>query len=649
MKGINKKYLLRYGFPLLIAIFAGVIYLITLAPSVMPIDSGELAAVQYTGGIAHPTGYPLFTLTGWLFSRIAWLGTPIRTLNFLCLIWCCAALFFFMRSTMFFLGKMRIKSKQEKTGQETNSIPQWSKDPHWQLNTIAAGTGGLLFAFSSTLWAQSSAVEVYSLHIFLLSLICWFLIRAWFHPSKSPKFWLLAAGALALAFANHMTTILILPGLAYLFIMKFGPASFLSFPQSIRSFWVNQNQKAVPWSPLLVMVGVFIPIVGLLYAWLPLRAVADPPIAWGDPQTWDSFFRHVSGNQYSVWMFSSTRAAVQNFKVFWGNFPSEFGYIGLPIALVGLYYSLSRFPKIGFFFLISFISTIAWAVNYDIKDLEPYFLLAYLMVAFWMVWGLRFILLRLSFFQKNLIVSATAGLFIGLIPLFLNYSENNQRNNWIYEDYSRSCLNSLPENALVIGYQWDNFISPSYYLQQVENLRKDVVIVDKELLRRSWYYHQLDVNWPDLLSAVQKEREAFLQSVRPFEEGKPFNSAQIERDFRTLIAAIIRTNLLLRPVYIAPEILSNELKTGEVALPNGYDLVPEYFFLRIIPAADGYQPLDRQNPILRFPSEPNMYSGQIAQITGFVWSARANYEKINQQPAEQAYFLRLIKENLPER
>ena len=45
-----------------VTLFIGIIYWTTMAPSVVQIDSGELAAVQCTTGIAHPTGYPLFTL-----------------------------------------------------------------------------------------------------------------------------------------------------------------------------------------------------------------------------------------------------------------------------------------------------------------------------------------------------------------------------------------------------------------------------------------------------------------------------------------------------------------------------------------------------------------------------------------------------------
>ena len=50
------------------AIFIGIVsflvYVTTVAPDVGFTDSGELAAVCTTLGVAHPTGYPLYTLLG---------------------------------------------------------------------------------------------------------------------------------------------------------------------------------------------------------------------------------------------------------------------------------------------------------------------------------------------------------------------------------------------------------------------------------------------------------------------------------------------------------------------------------------------------------------------------------------------------------
>ena len=55
MAKLNKFY------HIILPVIVFIIYLITLAPSVVQIDSGELTTVQAMPGIAHPTGYPLFT------------------------------------------------------------------------------------------------------------------------------------------------------------------------------------------------------------------------------------------------------------------------------------------------------------------------------------------------------------------------------------------------------------------------------------------------------------------------------------------------------------------------------------------------------------------------------------------------------------
>ncbi|MFH1086841.1 MAG: DUF2723 domain-containing protein, partial [Chloroflexota bacterium] len=45
------------------------LYVSTLAPSVLPADSGEFQLVSGVLGIAHPPGSPLYTLLGGLFAR----------------------------------------------------------------------------------------------------------------------------------------------------------------------------------------------------------------------------------------------------------------------------------------------------------------------------------------------------------------------------------------------------------------------------------------------------------------------------------------------------------------------------------------------------------------------------------------------------
>ena len=98
---IVKKYL-----ALIISTVALIIYVITLAPSVVQIDSGELAAVQITLGIAHPTGYPLYTILGYLFSLLPLPFTKIYQMNLLAAIYCATAVGFFTQSVKLSLDNL---------------------------------------------------------------------------------------------------------------------------------------------------------------------------------------------------------------------------------------------------------------------------------------------------------------------------------------------------------------------------------------------------------------------------------------------------------------------------------------------------------------------------------------------------------------
>src|SRR4051812_3806729 len=78
----HQRFLSRPLYPAItVSLVAFVVYLQTMAPSVGFIDDGELATVCSTLGIAHPTGYPLFTLIGWVCSHLPIASTVIARLN----------------------------------------------------------------------------------------------------------------------------------------------------------------------------------------------------------------------------------------------------------------------------------------------------------------------------------------------------------------------------------------------------------------------------------------------------------------------------------------------------------------------------------------------------------------------------------------
>ena len=60
------------------ALFAGVmtIYVLTMHPSVSGGDNGELLGCACELGVAHPPGYPTFTMLGHAFVRFLPFGSP---------------------------------------------------------------------------------------------------------------------------------------------------------------------------------------------------------------------------------------------------------------------------------------------------------------------------------------------------------------------------------------------------------------------------------------------------------------------------------------------------------------------------------------------------------------------------------------------
>ncbi len=579
----NKKFdkirLLSFSFLPILAV-----YLFTNAPSVVQIDSGELATVQLLPGVAHPTGYPVFIMAGFILSKIFFFVTPqIKFLNLLASFYVLLSLVFFSKSAMLMLENI---------------------EPDKFKRKLLALSSSFLLGFSFTFWSQSASVEVYSLHLFLTSVVIYRLLTAF--RTNSKRDWLYFSAALAFSFGNHMTTVMLLPSIAYLF------------------FYKNRFDKNAFYL-LAAMLIVFIPIIIAEYAFLVFLAQTEPKLNWGDVSNLHNLFRHFTGKQYQVWMFSGLEVAKKQFAYFVMNLGKEFAYVGLIPVLIGVFSMKKNERPFFVFTLILFFSVIAYAINYNIHDIDSYFLLAYVALGFFSVFGFRELLIWIE--KSSFAKFAYPVIFaFGIIEILVSFSGVSQSDNWIFEDYTKSALQSVEKNSIILTYQWDYFVSPSYYFRYIENFRADVAVVDKELLRRSWYYKQLAGNYPFVFSGLGKTVANFLQALKPFESGEPFNSALLEKLYREIISGIIADNVKTCNVYIAPELVDNELKRGEFRLPEGYTLVPCDYFFKVVPKKNYYdEPLKVIN--IRFDnSNENKYTAQIKRFVQTMMIRRALYE-----------------------
>jgi 4-amino-4-deoxy-L-arabinose transferase-like glycosyltransferase len=153
---------------ILIFVIALGTYAATMPMSVTLEDAGLFQMVCYQGGLAHPPGYPLFTLA---CSALV-VSPEIMNGNLV------SALFGAFTVVVFFFLLLSITR-----------------------SSVVAMIAALAYAFTATFWAQSIIIEVYSLAAFLLFL-CWYALDR-FARLKRQADWYLACLVFGLALSNH--------------------------------------------------------------------------------------------------------------------------------------------------------------------------------------------------------------------------------------------------------------------------------------------------------------------------------------------------------------------------------------------------------------------------------------------------------------
>jgi tetratricopeptide (TPR) repeat protein len=232
------------------------------------------------------------------------------------------------------------------------------------------------------------------------------------------------------------------------------------------------------------------------------------------------------------------------------------------------------------------------------------------------------------------------------IQLFFNFIKVNQTGVYTFEDYTKAVLNTVPENSIIFSYQWDYFISASYYYQFVEDYRRDVTVIDKELLRRSWYYNQINNHDSEVLAGVQNEVDQFKVALQPFERNEKFDSKRLENLYRSIMSDLIKTNVKERDYFIAPELVEQEMKRGEFNLPDGYTLIP-YLLLYKVVEGNKYVPAPDPDFTIRIASNRNYYIDNIENMVGRMLSNRAYYEVQNGRTDRAKLYLKKILNDLP--
>ena len=555
----------RFLFSALAFIIPFIIYILTLAPNLTFTDCGELASVCVTMGIAHSTGYPLFIILGHLWSLLPLPYTKIYIMNLFAAFSTAmsAAIFFNICHDLFiyFIFKYNI-NKSKSHSQEKKSK---SKNSKWLNSSILISENqviilsiamALFYSFARTIWDQATSIEVYSLQCLMINLIIYSALRASITENRNTRKYLITALLIGLGFSNHMTTMLLLPGLVFLYFKR--PGEKWNFSKSTILIFI-----------LMLFVGLF----GLsLYIYLPICSATNPEFNWGwVSRSLNKFLYHVQGKQYQVWMFKSPDKFFENAQTFFSLLPFQIAWIGILPLLLGFYKLLKHCKELFWFFILILLTCFGITFNYGIHDIDTYFVTAYtILILITAIGTLIFI--------KDLNRSF---LFVFLLPIVsftANYTNNDESDNYSVPEYTRIKTEHFDLYSIVISSEWDYWCSAFWYKQRVEGYRPDIVLIEKELLRRTWYLHQLQNWYPDVISKSKKEIDDYLEQLEIFESGKDVDPNVIQYKYIRLINSFIDKNFDSRPIYITQDIYGNGLDNDIAA---GYRRYPQGFAFRL--------------------------------------------------------------------
>lgn len=413
------------------------VYWQTLGPTITGEDSGELVTAAYALGIAHPPGYPIWCLLGKVFTFIPY-GTVAWRVNLMSA--------YFGATTVCLVCLLAIRLTRSR---------------------LAGITASLALAFSAEFWEQSVIAEVYSLNAFFIVLCCLLLVK-WYETRQKP-FLLAFAFTYGLSLTNHNTMNLL------------GPA-FLLFVFFIdREPWRHWRLYAACLGVSLLPLSV--------YAYLPIRSLANPPVDWGNPETLANFWDVVTRKQYAFGFTKNPRTlgrfAVQTWafiKLYGNEFTPWLAWV--PVAGAVALWRRNRLycASLLAFFLHTVFGFII-LLNFDIEKESlwlnnVFWIPAYIVAAVFIGAAVSWMGGLTIGSRKALVPAIVASGVCIAVPFAANYHKNDKGNYYFAYDFGMNVLKTLEQDAIYIPAA-DHATFPTIYLQAVEGIRRDVSIGNK--------------------------------------------------------------------------------------------------------------------------------------------------------------------------
>ncbi|XP_012867665.1 PREDICTED: transmembrane protein 260 [Dipodomys ordii] len=449
-----------------VAVFAAVaaVFTLTLPPSVPGGDSGELITAAHELGVAHPPGYPLFTLVAKLAMILFPFGSIAYRVNLLC------GLFGAVAASLLFFTVFRL------SGSYAGGI-------------LAAG----VFSFSRLTWQWSIAAEVFSLNNLFVGLLMALTVHFEEAATAKERSKIAKIGAFCcgLSLCNQHTILL--------YVLCIIP-------------WIlSQLLKEKELSPSCLLTLTLSFSAGLLpYVYLPISSyINHARWTWGDQTTLRGFLTHFLREEYGTFSLNEAAGYMQEHSQV-TSMKTELSFNIQALAVWANICSVKKDrqnPSLVRLFTAMFCIYslfFAWRANLDIS--KPLFM--GVVERFWMqsnavVAVLAGIGLSALVSETNRVLNSSglqhlewlsATLFV-VYQLYSNYSICDQRTNNVIDKFAKNLLDSMPHDAIIL-LRGDLPGNSLRYMHYCEGLRPDISLVDQEMMTYEWYLPKMARHLP---------------------------------------------------------------------------------------------------------------------------------------------------------
>lgn len=440
---------------LAIFIAALAVYNATLTPSLSykSPDGNELATIPYVLGLAHSTGYPLYTWLGKLFTFVP-IGDVAHRVNLMSAV----------------LGAGGVVLLYAIMRQLTAPGASGRVGP----SRAASAFTALLFAFSRAFWSQTGIAEVYAPNVFMLTLTIWLLLQ-WAQARESNRRgaarWLLAFSlSFGLSLGTHLSNLGFAPAFA-LFILLVD-WRFLIRP--------------LEWLGAAAAFG----LGALQFAWLPYKAqtLNDAPMMRHAPTTLQGIYSYTLG-AFPQFKFAFPLTAIPDRIVLYLYLlKQQYFVVGILLGLYGLTEMLIRRPKRFFLFVVMYLAHVFFFIQYRVFDLDVFFIPAHLLYAVFVGFGIYQIVSYLWGWAERpegvwrWLIRPAVSVLLALALLLpvvrqvrANWAVNDCSDDVAINDFYDNVWQVLPEESAILGRS-GVFGYDMFYYRLVYNVRPDVLM-----------------------------------------------------------------------------------------------------------------------------------------------------------------------------